>query len=223
MIENPHLKEYRDRLTTGRGLLAREWDHYDSLEKQLDPNAYLERKAQAHHNMLMENARELSIADLETIIAEKRAEPTVEQTIEFIKHAHDGQLDLGGKPYWLHPVSVMNRLGPHATHHEKLTALLHDVLEDTPYTEHDLAKREYPSAVIHAVKLLTRPEGDSSPSYLDYIVLIARSRNRTAIRVKISDNEDNSDPERVARLPPKQRYLVQRYQRSLKILRAADL
>lgn len=216
------LKGYRDRIAAGCGLLAREWDDYDALEKRLEPNAYRDRKAQWHHEGLMKHARELSIEDLETILVEKRAEPTVEQTIEFIKMAHAHQVDLGGKPYWLHPVSVMNRLGPHATHHEKLAALLHDVLEDTPWTAARLSERGYPVVVVNAVQLLTRPKDKGSPTYMDYIWLLARSRNRIAIRVKIADNEDNSDPERVAQLPPEQRS-EHDYIRSLQILRAVEL
>lgn len=217
------LQEYRDKIAAGRGLLAREWDDFDSLERQLEPNAYRDRQAQGHHEILMLHARELSIEDLELILAEKRAEPTIAQTLVFIEEVHAGQFDLGGKPFWLHPVSVMNRLGPYATHHEKLAALLHDVLEDTPWTAEQLLERGYPTAVVDAVKLLTRPEGKGRPTYIDWIRLLARSRNRIAIRVKIADNEDNSDPERVARLPPEQRDIVKRYELSLKILRAADL
>lgn len=152
-------------------------------------------------------------------------EPTIDQTIEFIKVAHAGQLDRGGQPYWLHPVSVMNRLGPNATHHEKLAALLHDVLEDTSYTADDLLLMDYPHEVVHAVQLVTRPN-DSVVSYLDWIRVIAAIGNKIAIRVKIADNEDNMDPERLARLPPDDKKLaahVRQYATSLSILRGVAL
>jgi hypothetical protein len=142
----------------------------------------------------------------------------IEETIEFIKRAHAGQTDKGGNPYWLHPVSVMRRLGEDASEAEKLTALLHDVIEDTHYTAENLLSMGYPAEVVTAVVVLSRPEG---PTYIDWIKSIAASGNRIAIRVKIADNEDNSDPARIAQLPPESRAIVRRYERSLQILRAA--
>ena len=144
--------------------------------------------------------------------------PTIKQTIEFIRAAHAGQTDKGGQPYWQHPVAVMRRLGPSASKAEKLTALLHDVIEDTGTTADDLRRLCYPEDVIAAVVLLSRPQG---VHYLDWIRSIAESGNRMAIRVKIADNEHNSDPSRVTALPPDQRGLVKRYEQSLRILRQA--
>jgi hypothetical protein len=70
------------------------------------------------------------------------------------------------------------------------------------------------------VQLLSRPQGESRPDYLDWIRSIAASGNRLAIRVKIADNEDNCDPVRVAALPPDEQNIVGRYERSLQILRS---
>lgn len=144
--------------------------------------------------------------------------PTVDETIEFIRSAHAGQTDKAGKPYWRHPVSVMRRLGPAATEDEKLTALLHDVVEDTGHTADDLRALGYPETVVAAVALLSRPEG---LTYLEWIRSISTSGNYLAIRVKIADNEDNSDPVRIAALPADLHGIVDRYQRSLRILREA--
>jgi (p)ppGpp synthase/HD superfamily hydrolase len=142
--------------------------------------------------------------------------PTIEQTIEFIRSAHAGQTDKGGQPYWQHPVAVMRRLGPAASENEKMAALLHDVIEDTGTTAEDLRGLGYPEEVIEAVSLLSRPHG---VAYLNWIRSIAASGNQTAIRVKIADNEENSDPARVAAFPAADRGLVNRYHRSLSILR----
>jgi len=43
------------------------------------------------------------------------------------------------------------------------------------------------------------------------------------MQVKLADNKDNSDPKRVKQLPKEMRGIVQRYQRSMKILRKALL
>jgi len=58
-------------------------------------------------------------------------------------------------------------------------------------------------------------------AYLDCIRAIAASGDRMAIAVKIADNQDNLDPERLSRLPPDKRSGNDRYRRSIEILTAA--
>lgn len=145
--------------------------------------------------------------------------PSIAETIGYIKGAHAGQFDKGGRPYWEHPVSVMYRLPADATDEEKQVALLHDVLEDTDITTSDLLAAGYSIAVVTNVNRLTRkPNG---PDYLDWIRSIAASGNRAAIRVKIADNEDNSDPARCDYLNDIDKERTKRYARSLAILRPA--
>jgi len=147
--------------------------------------------------------------------------PTVESTIEFIKRAHADQVDKGGVAYWRHPVSVMSRLGPDATEDCKLVALLHDVIEDTKYTAADLRSKGYSDRVIDAVLLLTK---NKDLPYLDNIEHIAASGNKIAIAVKIADNEDNLDPDRIAKIPGSLRVVNlhhAKYENSLQILRRA--
>lgn len=216
------LQRYRSAVTHNRGLTAWEWDNYDDIEKQLEPHAFRDRWTKARKESMLKDAQELSIEELEVLIAKKQAEPTVEQTIEFIKKAHAGQTDRGGKPYWMHPVSVMRRLSPYVPYRTRLVALLHDVLEDTTYTAAQLLELGYPPTVISAVELLSRPTGPDSPDYLTWIRSIARSHNHAAIAVKIADNEDNMDPARMAALPSDDPALakhVAQYEQSLRILR----
>lgn len=140
----------------------------------------------------------------------------IERTIAFIKAVHEGQTDKSGRSYWMHPVSVMQRLED-ASEDAKLVALLHDVLEDTATTRDDLLALGYSREVVAAVELLSRPAGIA---YLDWIRSIKASGNDIAIRVKIADNEDNMDPARIAALPVEMRSIVHRYAKSLRILRA---
>lgn len=142
----------------------------------------------------------------------------IDETIAFIKGAHAGQTDKGGKPYYLHPVAVAGLLPPESDEDETLAALLHDVLEDTEVTEDDLRERGYSEKTIGIVRLLTRPPG---MTYMDWIRRIAASGNVGAIRVKLADNRHNSDPARIAQLPPEQRPIARRYARSMRILQAA--
>jgi (p)ppGpp synthase/HD superfamily hydrolase len=145
--------------------------------------------------------------------------PSIDDTLDFIKAAHAGQTDKAGAPYWRHPVAVMERLAA-PSDDERHAALLHDVVEDTAVTLDDLRRLGYGEGVVAIVALLTRDKSDGL-TYLDWIRSIAASGNAAAIRIKIADNEHNSDPARLAQLPREARDLENRYQRSLKILRAA--
>lgn len=149
--------------------------------------------------------------------------PDITSTYDLIKTYHAGQKDKSGVDYYVHCVNVMNRLPVDASEAERMVALLHDTLEDTELTEHDLVHLGYSAEVIDAVKLLTRPQGVNKKAYLDWIRDIAASGNRMAIRVKIADNEDNATPARVATLPDDFKGIIQRYEKSLAILRPALL
>ena len=77
--------------------------------------------------------------------------------------AHLGQKDKGGHPYIQHPLSVAGRM---ETENEIITALLHDVAEDTDCTLEDLREMGFPEEVLEALRLLTRqPEED----YMEYV------------------------------------------------------
>lgn len=149
--------------------------------------------------------------------------PSVVDTILFIKEAHAGQVDKAGHPFWHHPVSVAFRLGPNATDTERKVALLHDVIEDTHYTAANLLRMGYTEEEVTAVMILSRPP-EGSPdrtSYFDWIRSIIASGNQIAIKVKIADSEENSDPERVKLMPNAERGVTRRYEKSLELLRAA--
>jgi len=66
--------------------------------------------------------------------------------------------------------------------------LLHDVLEDTPYTADQLVKKGFSKEVIQAVQLLTK---NKALSYADNIKNIISSGNPLAMMVKYSDNYMN--------------------------------
>lgn len=68
--------------------------------------------------------------------------------VDLLKHAyvvardaHDGQMRSSGDPYITHPVAVALNLAKMKLDHETLmAALLHDVIEDTPVTQDELAE-----------------------------------------------------------------------------------
>ena len=124
----------------------------------------------------------------------------------FARIVHDGQQDRAGRPYWRHLKRVANLADdklPHGTDEETVDlvaqiAWLHDVVEDTPYTAEDLAREGFSPDVIEGVLALTKPPG--RVPYLEWIGHLCATASLPAILVKLSDTEDNSDPERVALL-----------------------
>lgn len=146
--------------------------------------------------------------------------PTIEETIEFIKIAHAGQVDKAGKPYYLHPVAVMGNLPEDSPIEYKLAALLHDVLEDTPHTRTTLKAIGFSDAVLDIVELVTLEKNDVP--YPTKIRAIIESGNEGAIRVKYADMTHNSSRERLHHLPEDdQQTLRQKYAFPKKMLEKA--
>jgi (p)ppGpp synthase/HD superfamily hydrolase len=101
--------------------------------------------------------------------------------------AHKGQIDKQGFPYYLHPQTVASLV---ETDEEKITAYLHDTLEDTELKEADL-RAVFGDEIMDAVRLLTH---DPRDTYMDYVRKI--SENRLATVVKIADLTHNLDENR---------------------------
>jgi (p)ppGpp synthase/HD superfamily hydrolase len=128
--------------------------------------------------------------------------------------AHAGQIDKSGHAYILHPIRVMMRCEPYGLP-AQMTAILHDVVEDTWVTLDLLRAMGYPAEVIEAVDAISqRKPGEA---YLDFIRRC--SRNRIAALVKLADIEDNSDPRR--RFGDRYDELLERYAAAREILLAA--
>ena len=150
--------------------------------------------------------------------------PTIASTMAFIDRLFHGVTDKGGRPYAGHCFRVMERLPAAASLDEKLAALLHDVIEDTPTTADDLRRMGYSERAIWLVEKLSRPPASAGPrlSYIDWIRSIAATSDAGLIAIKLADNADNSDPERIAALPESERSIIRRYERAREILTAAQ-
>lgn len=115
---------------------------------------------------------------------------TLERAIAIASAAHAGQVDKAGQPYILHPLRVMLRL---TSEHERIAAVLHDVIEDTNVTLAQLVAEGFPEPVIEAIAALTKLPGESR--------LQAAHRaaaNTIARAVKLADNAENMDVSRIA-------------------------
>ncbi|MDY6928269.1 MAG: bifunctional GTP diphosphokinase/guanosine-3',5'-bis pyrophosphate 3'-pyrophosphohydrolase [Pseudomonadota bacterium] len=65
----------------------------------------------------------------------------VQDAFVLAHEAHDGQMRSSGDPYITHPVAVTSILADmHLDHETLMAALLHDVIEDTHYSQEDLAE-----------------------------------------------------------------------------------
>ena len=115
---------------------------------------------------------------------------TLERAIEIAASAHAGQVDKAGQPYILHPLRVMLRVN---TEHERMAAVLHDVVEDTAVTLKQLTSEGFPPSVVAAVEALTKRTGETR------LEAARRAAMNTIARsVKLADNAENMDLSRIA-------------------------
>lgn len=118
---------------------------------------------------------------------------------------HAGQFDKGGRPYILHPLTVMHRL---RTDDEDLQCIAvgHDLIEDTATTDRELLDMGFSARVVKAIRLLTKLHGESETMYKEAVM-----SNPDAIRVKMQDLRHNSDIRRLKGVRPKDIERVARY------------
>lgn len=136
-----------------------------------------------------------------------------------VRQLFEGIFDKGGKPYSEHCERVEQRLPDWVSEDARCAAVLHDVIEDTPTTGSDLIDAGFSFRTVHLVEKLSRRPEDGT--YMDWIKAIATTGDAELIAIKLCDNLDNSDPERIAALPPEQRDIVRRYERARRILEPA--
>jgi len=127
--------------------------------------------------------------------------------------AHAGQTDKAGAAYILHPLRVMFRV---LATEERIAAVLHDVVEDTPWTLEKLREEGFSEAVVAAVDALTRRAGET------YDEFVARAATHPIGRaVKRADLEDNMDLSRLPHPTDADRARLERYRRALVLLDGA--
>lgn len=117
--------------------------------------------------------------------------------------AHQGQTDKNGMPYLHHVMRVAMRC---RTVTEKTCALLHDVVEDTPWTFEQLLAEGFSAQVVQVVRCLTKTEGEEYAHYLARV-----KGNPLAVRVKLADLEDNMDISRLNEVTEKDLPRLNRY------------
>jgi hypothetical protein len=146
---------------------------------------------------------------------------TLEDTRAFIRRLHAGHLDQIGRPYHLHLERVLEgmiRVFPECSEEARHAALLHGSVEEKKITLRGLREAGYSEPVIEMVAWNTRPRGEGAPPYLDWIGDVAEMAPLGALMIKIADLDDNSDPQRIAQLPPERRDVAEVYAKARAIL-----
>lgn len=124
--------------------------------------------------------------------------------------AHEGQVDRAGKEYIWHPLTVASMT---SSFDEAITAILHDVMEDSNYTAESLRLAGIPEHIIEALCLLTH---EKSEPYMDYVRRI--KSNPLARAVKLADLKHNSDLSRLPEITEKDLERAEKYRAAMAIL-----
>lgn len=134
---------------------------------------------------------------------------TIEEAYHLAKKAHGGQKRHTGDPYITHPVAVayilaQMRMDPPTI----MAAILHDVIEDTPYEKHDLVEKfgKEVADLVDGVTKLTQIEFENramAQAENFRKMVMAMARDIRVILVKIADRLHNMRT--IDCLPPEKR------------------
>lgn len=139
---------------------------------------------------------------------------TLERAIALAAKAHEGQVDKAGGPYILHPLRMMLRL---STTDERITAVLHDVVEDCGISLDALRAEGFSETVIQAVDSVTVRPGESYEAFV-----LRAAANPIGRRVKLVDLEDNSDLSRIANPTARDQERIEKYRRAIATIHALE-
>lgn len=125
-----------------------------------------------------------------------------EAALAFATKKHDGQFRIGGLPYITHPVAetVKEKGGDTDA---VITALFHDLLEDTDATEEEILSLGN-EKILRSVKLLTKTKGYVMEDYVKAI-----KKDKTAFLVKGADRLHNLRSALCADQEFKRRYIYE--------------
>lgn len=136
--------------------------------------------------------------------------PLTKAAMKLCFAAHKEQTDKSGLPYVFHPFHLAEQMTDEIT---TIVALLHDVVEDTPYTLDDLTELGFPLEAVEAIGLMTHKDG---VPYMDYVAKI--KGNPIARAVKLADLRHNSDLTRLNRVDSTALSRVEKYAAAIRLL-----
>ena len=110
----------------------------------------------------------------------------VQRALQFATKKHKGQKRIGGEDYITHPIAVSEIVKSQGYNEDyQITALFHDLLEDTTATEEEILFYGN-NEILTAVKLLTKQKGYDMQEYIKAI-----KNNDIAFKVKTADRLHN--------------------------------
>ena len=128
----------------------------------------------------------------------------VMRALEYASQKHKGQKRIGGNDYISHPIAVYEMVKKQGYDEDfQITALFHDLLEDTNATEEEILFYGSPN-VLTAVKLLTKEKGYDMKTYIDGI-----KANPIAFAVKSADRLHNLQCALVTSNEFKRKYILE--------------
>lgn len=130
--------------------------------------------------------------------------------LEIAEKAHAGQVDKGGNPYINHPKQVASGFDDEVY---QVTALLHDVIEDSDVILDDLINNGITPIVVDAIFALTKQPNEEYWSYLDRVKV-----NPIARQVKLADIEHNMDMARIEYPTDKDHERLRKYKKAYQYL-----
>ncbi len=136
--------------------------------------------------------------------------PKTKKALGLCFEAHKEQVDKSGLPYVFHPFHLAEQM---ETEETTIVALLHDIVEDTPYTISDLESEGFDKAVLDAIALMTHEDG---VDYMDYVAKI--KENPIAKAVKLADLRHNSDLTRLDTIDEKALKRRENYLKAIELL-----
>ena len=130
--------------------------------------------------------------------------------------AHKEQTDKSGLPYVFHPFHLAEQMEDEDS---AITALLHDVAEDTDVSLEDIAGMGFSQKVMEALALLTH---DEAVPYMEYVKAIGK--NPVARKVKLADLRHNSDLSRLdaGQIDEKALARVKKYAEAIRLLEETE-
>ena len=127
----------------------------------------------------------------------KTNQELIRKAYEYAKKAHDGQFRKSGEPYFTHPFSVANIIADLYLDDESIcSALLHDIVEDTHYTDIDIKSEfgEEISAIVDGVTKLGKIDFQSKEEeQIENLrkMFMAMAKDIRVILIKLADRLHN--------------------------------
>jgi len=134
------------------------------------------------------------------------------KAIKIAASAHAKQIDKSGAPYILHPLWIMHKV-QHLEELYMITAILHDVIEDTSWTIKGLEMEGFPKEVLVALELLDMRGKDYHEAINKMVI------SDLAIEVKMRDLEHNSKITRLKGLTQKDHDRLAKYNKAYNFLK----